>query len=91
MLHKVHNFVLNYKFINFNENYFDNKILQDKLLYIYHKLNMKVSSPQIINTKKHTKTGCLSRVVLQYVINRKIMQFISNFYNIMIALEIKQL
>ena len=58
MLHKVHNFVLNYKFINLNENYFDNKILQDKLLYIYYKLNIEVSFPQIINTKKHTKTAC---------------------------------
>ena len=58
MLHKVHNFVLNYKFINLNENYFNKKILQDKLLYIYYKLNMEVSFPQIINTKKHTKTAC---------------------------------
>ena len=57
MLHKVHNFVLNYKFINLNENYFDNKILQDKLLYIYHKLNIEVSFPQVINTKNHTKTA----------------------------------
>ena len=40
MLHKVHNFALNYKFINLDENYFDNKIVQNKLLYIYYKLNM---------------------------------------------------
>ena len=61
LLHKVHNFVLSYKSINLNENYFGNKILQDKLLYIYHnhhKLNMEVSLPQIINTKKHTQTAC---------------------------------
>ena len=38
------------------KNYFDNKILQDKRIYIYHKLNMEVSLPQIIITKNHTKT-----------------------------------
>ena len=50
---------------------------------------MEVSWPQIINTKKHTKTTCSSRVV-QYV-NRKILQFYKgyfiNFYQ-MKALEI---
>ena len=61
LLHKVLNFVLNYKFINSNKNYFDHKILQDKLWYIYHKhqkFNMEVSLPQIINTKNNTKTAC---------------------------------
>ena len=51
---------------------------------------MVVSLPQIINTKKHTKSACSSRVVVQYV-NRKILQFYKgyfiNFYQ-MKALEI---
>ena len=38
LLHKVLNFVLNYKFINSNKIYFDHKILQDKLWYIYQKI-----------------------------------------------------
>ena len=57
LLHKVLNFVLNYKFINLNKNYFDLKIVQDKLWYIYHKhnkFNMEVALPQIIIIKKHT-------------------------------------
>ena len=33
---------------------------------------MEVSLPQIINTKKHTKTACLSKVSLQY--NTKTLQ-----------------
>ena len=48
LLHKVLNLVLNYKLINLNKNYFDHKILQDKLWYIYHKhqkFNMEVSLP----------------------------------------------
>ena len=43
-----------------NENYFDIKVLQDKLLYIYdknHKLNMEGSLPQTINTKKDINTA----------------------------------
>ena len=36
LLRKVLNFVVNYKFINLNKNYFDNKILQDKLFNVYH-------------------------------------------------------
>ena len=32
-----------------------------------------MSLPQIINTKKHTKTACLSRVFVQYI-NRNILQ-----------------
>ena len=61
LLHKVLNFVLHYKFINLNKTFFDYKILQDKLRYIYQKhlkLKMKVSLPQIIITKRHTKTAC---------------------------------
>ena len=61
LLHKVLNFVLNYKFINLNKIYFDHKILQDKIWYIYHKhhkFNIEVSLPEIIITKKHTKTAC---------------------------------
>ena len=61
LLHKVLNFVVNYSFIYLNENYFDHKILQDKLWYInhkHHKLNMEVFLPQIIITKKDTKTAC---------------------------------
>ena len=54
-LHKILKFVLNHNIINLNKNF---KILQDKFLCIYHKLTMKVSLPQIINTKKHTKTAC---------------------------------
>ena len=50
MLHKVHNFALNYKFINLNENYFDNKIVQNKLLFMYHNFTREVFLPQIINT-----------------------------------------
>ena len=42
LLHKVHNFVLNYKFRDLNENYFDNKILQDKILCIYHNFAREV-------------------------------------------------
>ena len=87
LLHKVHNFVLNYKFINLNENYFDNNILQDKLLYIYHnhhKLNMEVFLPQIINTKKHTKTASKTMVSVQYI-SRNILHFykgyFTNFYH----------
>ena len=61
LLHKVLNLVLNYKFINLNKNYFDHKFLHDKLWYFYHKhlkLDIEVSLPQIIITKKHTKTAC---------------------------------
>ena len=61
LLHKVLNLVLNYKFINLNKIYFDYKILKDKLRYIYQKnlkFNMEVSLPQIIITKRHTKTAC---------------------------------
>ena len=57
LLHKVLNFVLNLKFFNLNKNFFDHKILQDKLWYIHQKFNMEVSLPQIIITKKHTKTA----------------------------------
>ena len=73
LLHKVLNLVLNYKLINLNKNYFDHKILQDKLWYIYHKFNMEVSLPQIIITKKRTKTACLCRVSVQ-CISRNILQ-----------------
>ena len=62
LLHKVLNFVLNYKPINLNKNYFDNKIIQDKLLCIYHNFTMKVSLQQFIITKKHTKTAYSSKV-----------------------------
>ena len=57
--------MLNYKELNYllKQNHFDPEVLQDKLLCIYHSLTMEVSLPQIINTKKHTKTVCLSRVV----------------------------
>ena len=58
LLHKVLNFVLNYKYINLNKNYFDHKILQDKIWYIYQKhlkFNMKVSLPQIIIKKSIQK------------------------------------
>ena len=58
LLHKVLNFVLNYKIINFNKNYIAYKILQDKLLCIYHNFVSSLFLPQIINTKKHTKTAC---------------------------------
>ena len=60
LLHKVLNLVLNYKLINLNKNYFDHKILQDKLWYIYQKhlrFNIEVYLPQIIITKRHTKTA----------------------------------
>ena len=94
LLHKVLNFVLNYKFINLNKTYFDYKILQDKLWYIYHKhykLNMEVSLLQIIITKKLTKTACSSRVVVKNV-NREILQFYKEYFiNLyqMKALQIK--
>ena len=55
--HKVLNFVLNYKFNNLNTNYFVNKVLQNKLLCIYHNFAREVFLPQK-NTKKHTKTAC---------------------------------
>ena len=58
LLHKVLKFVLNYKLINLNKNYFYHKILQDKLWYIFHNFNMEVPLPQIIITKKQTKTAC---------------------------------
>ena len=50
------------------------KILQDILLYIYQSFITEVSLPQIIKTKKNTKTVFSSKVVVQYV-NRKILQF----------------
>ena len=62
LIHKVLNFVLNYEFINLNQNYFDSKILKDKLLFMYHNFTKEVFLPQIINTKKHTKTACQSRI-----------------------------
>ena len=34
---------------------------------------MEVSLTKIINTKKHTKTACLNRVIVQHV-SRKILQ-----------------
>jgi len=60
-----------------NKKHFDSKILQNKLLCIYHSLTMEVSLPQIINTKKHTKTAsnihyCSNRVIVQHV-SRKIL------------------
>ena len=58
LLHEVLNCVLNYKFINLIKNYFDNKTLQDKLLWLYHNFAREVFLPQIINTKKRTKTAC---------------------------------
>ena len=67
LLHKVLSFVLNHKLIDLNKKYFDSRILQDKLLCIYHKFTIKVSMPQIINTKNPTKTICLSRVSVQYI------------------------
>ena len=84
LLHKVHNFVLNYKFRDLNENYFDNKILQDKLLHIYHNLNMKCPCHRsliLISIKKLL-------VKLRYLFNIKkknILQFykeyFTNFYH----------
>ena len=56
LIHKVLNFVLNHEFFNLNQNYFDNKILQDKLLLMYHNFTREVFLPQIINTKIITKT-----------------------------------
>ena len=45
---------------------------------------MKVSLPQIINTKKHTKTACSSSVSDQYI-KKNILQFykeyFTNFYH----------
>ena len=58
LIHKVLIFVLNYEIVNLNQNYFDNKILQNKLLFMYHNFTREVFLPQIINTKKHTKTAC---------------------------------
>ena len=58
LIHKVLIFVLNYEFVNLNQNYFDNKILQNKLLFMYHNFTREVFLSQIINTKKHTKTAC---------------------------------
>ena len=84
LLHKVHNFVLNYKFRNLNENYFDNKILQDKLLYIYHKLNMKCPCHRSLILKSIKKL----LVKLRYLFNilkKNILQFykeyFTNFYH----------
>ena len=63
----------------------------DKLLCIFYSFTIEVSLQQIINTKKLTKTACLSRVVVQYD-NRKILQFYKgHFISLyrMKALEIK--
>ena len=68
LLHKVHNFVLNYKFRDLNENYFDNKILQDKLLHIYHKLNMKYPCHRSLTLKSIKKTAFSSIVVFNMII-----------------------
>ena len=72
LLHKLLNFVLNYKFINLNKTYFDHKILQNKLWYIsqkHLKFNMEASLPQIIITKRHTKllvkVGCLFNIQVE--------------------------
>ena len=40
---------------------------------------MEVSLPQIINTKKLTKSACSSRVVVQYL-NWKILQFYKGYF-----------
>ena len=53
-------------------------IIKDKLLSIYHNFTMEVSLPQIINTKKHTKTAYLSRVPVQYI-DRKTLQFYKGY------------
>ena len=45
----------------------------DKLMCIIT-VSLRKSSLQIINTKMHTKTACLSNVVVQYF-DRKILQF----------------
>ena len=58
VLKKVLYFVVNNKFINLNKDYLGYNFLQDKLLCKFHKLTMEVSLPQIINTKRHTKTAC---------------------------------
>ena len=47
LLHKVLNFVLNHNTINLNKIFFDSKILQDKLLCIYHKYTMELSLPRV--------------------------------------------
>ena len=45
---------------------------------------MEVSLPQIINTKKQTKTACSSRLVVQYVIEKfcSYKGYFINFYQV---------
>ena len=40
---------------------------------------MEVSLPQVINTKKHTKTACSSRVSVQYN-NKKTFQLYKGYF-----------
>ena len=86
LLHKVLNYVLNYKFINLNKNYFDNKILDDKLLCTYHNFTIVVFLPQITNTKKHTKL----LVKVQYMFNILVETFCSFIKDILLVSTIKR-
>ena len=45
---------------------------------IYHSFTMEVYLPQTINTKKHSKTACSNRVIVQHV-SRKYLQFYLDF------------
>ena len=42
--------------------------MQNKLLCIYQSFTIEKSLPQIINTKKHIKTACPNRLVVQHVL-----------------------
>ena len=53
--------------------------MQNKIVCIFHNFTMEVSMPQIINTKKHTKTAYSSRVTVQYN-NRKTLQLNKEYF-----------
>ena len=87
LLHKVHNFVLNYKFRNLNENYFENKILQDKLLYIYHKLNMKCPCHRSLILKSIKKLLVKLRYLFNILKKKTFCSFTMNILLISIILK----
>ena len=78
---KILNLGITYKEFNnlLLQKHFDSKVLQGKLLCIYHNFTMEVFLQQVINNKNHTKTACSSRASFQYI-NKKTLQFYNGYF-----------
>ena len=74
ILHKILNLVLGYKELDYllkQKKHVNSKILESK----FHNFTMK-GIP--INTKRHTKTACSSKVPIQHI-NTKTLQFYKGY------------